>query len=98
MIVVIIVSVGVVGIVGEVVIVVGVGSDGCRRDSSDCRECGCGWYSRWCVGSGGLSRDSSDRRECWCGWDSYGHGHRQSPIGVPDTVSGFSSIEASCSL
>ena len=84
--------------VGEVVIVVGVGSDGCRRDSSDCRECGCGWYSRWCECSGGLGRDSSDHRECWCGWDSYGHGHRQSAIGVPDILSGFISIEASWSL
>ena len=36
-IVVIVVSVGVVGIV------VGVCSGGFRRDSSDCRECWCGW-------------------------------------------------------
>ena len=49
------------------------------------------------VCSGGLGRDSSSRRECWCGWDSYGHGHRQSAIGVPDMLGGFISIEASFS-
>ena len=50
------------------------------------------------VCSGGLGRDSSDRRECWCGWDSYGHGHRQSAIGVKPKLLGFISNAASLSL